>query len=560
MVTYTAMDSAKVLFTFLLITNALFCCYAEDHNVNVSTPIDFKVAGLNKVLCMKNGNTLLFHFEPNKALLVKVFDSSHKEIYSKKHSEIRLNTNYLNYAVYKALYEIDGEAVLFLEQSQSSKKQLIRVRIDGHNGSIIEESIIVTSVKISEQASFYVIKNKSDDGYAILCSRAKENLDKCNVNLLCFSNKHEQLQTVAIPLNSETYDHMAILGAEAQQNGIGVTICLYKLTKSILRHSQPHNTIEKIYDHVMLFAYIPAHTATVQENITDVSANIFPAYALYTYNRFAEQLNVLVLSYKKYINNDGTDIFRKALKSDLFSVIDASTMSAKIHWVYNDSATAHYRAQTGQQKTYEGIPIKMFTDEKGLTTIISQDYEDYDGIAAHPQRKLTEHYFGNIAITQCNDAGEEIWGTVLPVNQCLTGRSGPYFGPEYLNRRWKGQSMVINGPSLFYNRQFCSVNVYQFHQNYYVIYNDYDSNFNNTVANQGKEVYSFETTNACYYKLDQNRIATKHYLLGPPKEHEYANTFLEGADFDEHTGVYASLLQRSGNSKTAYCMSWCQLK
>ena len=75
---------------------------------------------------MKNGNTMLFHFEPRKAVVVKVFDTSHKEIASQKHVCKILDINYFYYAIFKGLYDINGEAVLFMEQEHLNKRQLVR--------------------------------------------------------------------------------------------------------------------------------------------------------------------------------------------------------------------------------------------------------------------------------------------------------------------------------------------------------------------------------------------------------------------------------------------------
>ena len=58
--------------------------YGQENKYDLGAPIALKQTGWNKVLCMKNGNTMLFNLDRNMPVTVKVFDSSHKEKASQK--------------------------------------------------------------------------------------------------------------------------------------------------------------------------------------------------------------------------------------------------------------------------------------------------------------------------------------------------------------------------------------------------------------------------------------------------------------------------------------------
>ena len=74
------MDKLKPYLTLLAVIFA-HLLYGQQNKYEIGTPMDIpQNTGWNKVLCLKNGNTVLFHFEPQKNILVKVFDSLHKEV------------------------------------------------------------------------------------------------------------------------------------------------------------------------------------------------------------------------------------------------------------------------------------------------------------------------------------------------------------------------------------------------------------------------------------------------------------------------------------------------
>ncbi len=109
-----------------------------------------------------------------------------------------------------------------------------------------------------------------------------------------------------------------------------------------------------------------------------------------------------------------------------------------------------------------------------------------------------------------------------------------------------------------YNRQFLSANIYFANSNCYIVYNDYNKNFTNNLRNPGDTVYAFANTNACYYKVDKKREVTKTYLFGEPARNEFKSSFIEGADFDELRGTYATLVQRKRGNNISLYMAWCR--
>ena len=288
-----------------------------------------------------------------------------------------------------------------------------------------------------------------------------------------------------------------------------------------------------------------------------MSTSIFPYYSNYTYNPFAKSLNVLLLSYKDIETKYGYAWLPGALIRHLLLKLDEGSMEIGYKWIENSTINNQLK-QKSYGNLYEGIPVGVFTNENGLSTLISESFSRR-GERETSARYNRYTYFGNIALTQFDDDGNELWGTVLPLSQRYKSYKNYYLAYE-LSKKWQTQFLFTDLPDQVYERQFVSFNTYDHNKNLYVVFNDNDKNFNNSIEKPGDTVYNFNTTNACYYEINRKKEITKHYLFGEPAANEYRCSFIEGADFNEKNGVYASLVQYKKGDDVSLCMAWSRLE
>ena len=518
-----------ILFSFLLCS---FLCHGQEKKYDMSAPIDLKQTGVNKVLCMSNGNTMLFHFEPTDAITVKVFDSTHKETASRKDACRILDTYIIKDAIFKGLFEINGEAVLFIEQEHLSRHGLVRLRFNGKDGSLVEEKLVNESPSATKPTRYYVMKNKENDSYAILFSTDVPQFLDCRIFVAYYNNKHESVREVPISVDRKKYDYLKVVDAEWQPNGISISLSVAKLNENgTAVMNEDNRGTAAIYDHHLLIYYIPKNDTTASSVSVDASTKIFPYFSNYTYNPFANALNFLLLSYKDVAYKNGYEWRPAALIEHLFFKIDAGTMEISYKMIRNKAANEYLQKKKDTTALYEGIPINMYTNENGLSTVISQSFSRHTEAETHSRyNRFT--YLGNIALTQFDDDGNEIWGAVLPLSQRYRSYRRYYVAYE-LSKKWQTQSLFADLPEQVYERQFVSLNTYDHNKNLYVVFNDNDKNFNSSIDKPEDTVYSFNTTNACYYRMNRKKEITKHFLFGEPAANEYKCSFIEGADFDE---------------------------
>ncbi len=254
---------------------------AQDKKYEQSLPVDLpQHAGWNKVLCMRNGNTLLFHFEPAKRIIVKVFDSTRTEVASRqeKYSVLDILTD--EHAVFKGLYDINNEAVLFIDQDHSGKHELVRIRYNSSDGTIVEEKLVAQSQNENKRIFFYLMKNKEDDNYEVFyCMDIRHPAKECDLNVLYYNNKHETIRQVHLDVDRKDYDYLETVGAETQPNGVLITISLDNTSLYGKPNHGRNNALlpgGSVYQHYLTFYYIPKGGDKPRVSMVDVTAGVFP--------------------------------------------------------------------------------------------------------------------------------------------------------------------------------------------------------------------------------------------------------------------------------------------
>ncbi len=577
------MQPFTLLRVFLLCILAL-PSYAQVTKPDMSPPLDIGATGVNKVLCMRNGSTVLFHFETSKPIQVTVFDSMHKKRHVQKHACRLLDLNMMWSSIFKGLYEINGEAVLFLEQEHLGKHALVRLRFDGNDGQLIEEELLGEWKSINKHTSFYVMKSREADSYAILFATEVPQFLECDLRVVYFSNTHKRVREVPLAVNRKKYDYMDVINAEQQPNGILITLVLSKMiTNGRPANADIYDPELPVMDHTMALYYLPADSTSVLKNTIDIPRDVYPLYANYTYNPFASALNVTMLSYREGFKRNGLEVLPTAFTDNIFLHVDEQNMGIRYKWLHDKMATDFIKQSNTIGKKYEGLPVKTFTNSNGLTTnvsvAVSRYYYNlygpsyitardisraidsrfrYTGEVSNSRSDVFETYLGNIGITQLDDDGNELWGAVLPCVQYFMSHNHFYYTAE-LAKKWQHQKLFDDMPAQVYNRQFLSFNAYNTGKDLYVIYNDYNKNFKNSIQSPGDTIFSFDHALAFYYKVDRKKEVTKHYLYGTPGKNEFKCSFIEGADFDEQRKVYASLVQYTRNDNITLRMAWAQL-
>jgi len=541
---------------FLLLSHKAHC---QEKKYELSQPTNLKLTGVNKVLCMKNGNTMLFHFEPGKPFTVKVFDSLHKETASQKISCHILDLYILKDVIFKGLYDINGEAVLFMQQEHLGRTGLVRLRF-GNQGELIEEQLVRNSRSVNKPTYFYVMNNKEEGNYSILFCEDVAPMKECRMDIVKYGKGHEIISDILLELDRKKYDDLQVTGAEALASGTCVTITLSNLqTNQTASHIGEFDRPPSIYDRYLAVFYIEPNSTTPRLKMAHIGTNVFPLHAYCTYNTVAQTFNILLCSYSDVLYRFGNELRPSVYTSDLLLTMSKDEPGMNFKWITNTDANNYLKDHSPASKPFEGLPVYLSTNRNGLSTSVFESFYRYDNLESYLHQHLFETYLEHIAITQFDDDGNEIWGVVLPKTQYYKSYEHYYYA-NHLSKSWQQDRIFGDSPPEVYARQFVSLNTYNHNSNLYVIYNDVNKNFNNTIDHPGDTVYTFDGTNTFCYKINKQKEITKSYLFGEPGTDEYRASFIEGADFDEQRGVYAALVQYKKGQDISLRMAWSKLE
>jgi len=499
----------------------------------MSRPIDITLKGNNQVLILSNGNTMLFHFEKSNNVAVWVFDSLGKQLAYRKESYHVLDDFEFERPEFKGILEIDGEAVLFIDQEIRTRHCLIRLRYNGATGRLVEEKMVAESQNANRRMEFHVMKHMDDSGYAIFFCTDISHPRSLDAYVVFFDTRHHELREVQLPINRKKFDFLKVLGAEATPCGNIVAIGVDKtLEYGRVDHDAPIVEGGSVYDHKVVYFFIPHDSSKVQGTTIDFGEAVFPASSLMTCSPSDRTFNSVMLSAHPLAYRFGLENAEAMLTSTLFVNIDHDDLKFSARRITDSLANQGARKDTTYNITDR--PERIFTGAQGTTTILSaiSEYRQDDKTLSRYQLSWREW---RVTVTEVNKDGNEIWGTSLPCNRAY-GRQ-PLYSDEF------------EGPRLF-SRGSCS----------YILFNDYDPAAGLPEARSGDLITGFANTSAFYYKVDAAHEVTRQYLFGAPQKKEFKPMLSHSCYFDEHNGKFAALVQYKKGDNISYRMAWSRLE
>jgi len=517
-----------------------FLCRSQVPEYKMSQPVNIPTEGWNKTLLMSNGNIMLFHFERRKEILVKIFDSTGKEIASSHEYCGLIDARELERCAVKGLYNIGSDAVLFLSQVIDNKDVLVRIRYSAKSGKLLSESVAVNSKSFENNTKTTVLKNRNDSGYAIVCFRNVDKIPGEKIQVVRFTGKDDTLNISDINIPEGEFKYITFTDANIDdRDNISVGLALTNVK------TYGTSTLSSDLDKYFAFCYLPSGSTNFLTTKMPIPQRLNPYYTAIAYNAFTGNINCLfVNSLAESIRNG---IERKLVAGSIpcFSVLDGSNLSLLAQQVLENKKAKE--ANDGEMDTnmkFKRPPLKMFTNEYGLTTIISEEQKQL----AKPQDPGTS--LGNICITQLNDNGEEMWGTVLRKRQLLEA----YYSPiGIVKRHERNNSLFFGAPYAEYQLQFSSLYSFEKKGTFYILFNDSKSNFNKATTSTIDSVYDFSYTNAVYYTVDKKRMIAESYLFGTPADDESNACLIESADYKTKEGLFSCLvLRRKGKALTQH--------
>lgn len=516
---------------------------AQPSKIAYSNAIDIPATGYNKVLQVRNGNTLLFHFEPFKGIVVKVFDKSHQEIASQKHTCEIVDINTLNLADFKGLLDINGEAVLFIQQPYLSRMSLIRLRIDATTGKLLKEEVMERAPTFKNETIFYVQQFPGKDQYAVLHYKNLAFMPDEKIKISIWNGKNEKLREVAIGKPFPELTSMRYNGFKLEKNAAYASFSLYI------------QIADGQFKQYLYSARLNENDTICALQNTEIDDRIPSYYSVFTPNDFTETENMMAMnmytSQEKVGENKETAYFPVPYFFS-YAKTDFSVSSTAV--IDEDKIREKTVGMRDTMAPSAWIPLSMHTSKTGASSVFYEMQHDY---FKHEKGKdFHQTYLGPVAVNILNDNGASIFSLVIPKKQVLYS----LYTAEDLSRRNTTRHLFREMAAEDHNSQFASTDVLPLKGSYHILVNDLVENFDKKITDSLKAVVNFDYSNAICYTLNRKRELTKSYLFGQPAAGEAKPCQLESAHYDETTGLYAVVMEEYKNNKTTVKIAWCQFE
>ncbi len=514
-----------ILIAILLCSSTL--SFSQDQNVFFSEPVDVSLEGWNKLLLLKNGNTMLFHFQNRKGIVVKVYDKDHKEIASQKHLCNLLDINALDRTNFSGLCEVNNEGVLFVTMDLNNHKTLLRLRFEGNTAKLLAEDKVIEATSEVKYVSPYILYNADSCTYSILCYQRKSWTDQnMELRLKKYSADHSVRKESSCSIGINDW-YVSLIGGG--YNKTGSMLIVVKISKPIDNSG--------LYDEFLKILYLQNNSDTFLTNDFKLQGGFTPYGAEYLYNSFARKHNIYLASLNEGKITNGNHSIDVMLSNYTMFLTDDDFTSPQLI-AMNDDKINEFAKSHSYPKVYTGSLLAINTNERGLTTVIS---ENEFSLHKTDNKDLSINN-GDFGITQLDDDGKEIWGTLLPRSR------------YYKLAVAKDVSTPVFGTLSQYGLYVESV--YQLKNNAYILFNELEKNFNKSIADTLIPISDFATTQSVYYQINRKREVTKKYLFGQPQEGIYQQAYFNSDDIDEKTGNYAVMfLRRKGKDVTTH-IAW----
>lgn len=541
----------KIL-NLLLFALLIVCTKARSHNSQLSEKIDISHNGWDKVLQLSNGNTFLFHFEARKPIIIKVFSPERKEISNHRFIGKLVDVAALENSELHGIYEVNGEAVVFISQAINNRNTLVALRFHSESGNLIKEQELVTSPSFQKDNRYSLVKNTVLGGYAVFCMKDLQANHTETLNLLVFDEQHNLARNVPVTVNTSEYDYTEHVSTCIGQDGS--VIVLLDCMKIV--HFPDDN------DHFFTVCYLAPEDTAFSNVMTKLPKHIGPVYGIYTYNEFSKMLNIFLVNATTIMRKNGLQTLKEVIHTPFmlwYNKHDIADM--KYSPVEHKMANQQLKEATDTLHYTEPVPIRVYTNKFGINTVIAEENIQN---AKFSNGNIVASCIGNIVVTKLGENGREIWSATLPKKQYLLNTLSV---DELQERGIHTYPFRRPHPESDWLYQFASF--YSFTTpkgDCYIIYNDLRSNFYKTLSDTPDPMSSYtNNTNiteasALCYKVTQKRELSKQYLFDSTNTSALpGSVMVESGDYNVKSNTYASLFYFLENDVPTLKLGWIKL-
>ncbi len=505
-----------------------------------------------KLLQMQSGYTLLFEMSEKDGMKVSVFDDKHKMANVKPITYSYVDKK-MNNSDVLGIYEINKQAVVFVQQYGKPNPMLIRVIIDPKTGKLVSEEVIANLPEMDPPkgdlagtgdvnvSRFYVNKDNSTDNYTVVTYNdlAEETSKKIEVVTYDGTNKELVRAFYNCP---EDYKYLRFMNAY-NYGGPFTYLAVY-----CYNTVKPGSDDSRIY--ISRIKVGNPQFKNIELRYTD--------YFEYTkcemsFNKKSGLLNFIFFTsaydkmHKNTIRNFFLPVHPEGFKLD--SVFDIPFSKV------NDYA----KAKMGYKKDFLPTVMDVYLDDDGNYHALLQRV---DMLTSYPVNTPVYNLkLDDWGYEVFDNTGVEISGTFFSLHCDVDGinalETGATFRYMEAKSGYKPADRLQSVDKL--KHWYKTLDMIYSSKTNLVFMNDKKENISLPRGKKGDAVKNMDGATSCYYKIDNDGSVTKEFLFGKPKamnDLKYCNFY--ASSFEPISNMYTTIMTDGAQGGKAFVV-WIKM-
>ncbi|SEW50758.1 hypothetical protein [Chitinophaga arvensicola] len=496
--------------------------------------------GWDKLMQLKNGNTIYLHFGKKEGLVVNLYNAKHELTATDTVHTQLWNAADLESTEIDGIFEIAGQPVIFLQQLVKYNPVMYRLVLDGETGKLLREDKLGELPTIQHRSVFvednlathdiFVEKDLESDYYAIAMFTGapiqKNDSVRERIQVLHFSPSHEIIHRSWFYLTDSSYSYFSYINmaVKGKEN-------VYLGTVGFNAKRKDGDAGAKV-----LFSTLSADSGTFAHQVLDYTAG---------YGNVGGEINVVgtqvrMLLYVPSRQKEGTS-------GIIMNTFSETTGKLKKHVLLSfPELSRNVQQNLNYKEDYKGTPQRLLLNEDGSSTLLMESLSFFK--QGNTQINKLHTNLGDIGISLLDTAGWESTTMAVSKYQVITGICEPF----QLQRRSKSEWVFRNKIAALNTNTWLSYDYIPGSDVSFVLFNDYlqylDTGGQDKVRKPLK--FAVDANFVCYrfYKGKMERL----YLFGMPEVTKGYACMMGAADYNAKTQQYATvLISRKGLEKKA---------
>lgn len=528
----------------ILVITLLLCRFAvaQVPVVTLGPAFEEPGDGWDKLMQLKNGNTVYLHFSKKGGLSVSLYNAQRELIVTDTVHTQQWNSNDLESTEIDGIYEINGQPVIFLQQLVKYNPVLYRLVLDAQTGKLLREDKLGELPSVQHRSVFvddnlashdiYVEKDPNSDYYAVafFSGAAIQKNDSIHerVQVLHFSPAHEMIHRGWLYVADTSYSYFSYINmAVAGREHVYLGTVAFNAKRG-----------DGIAAPKVLFSMLSPDSVTFSHHVLDYSigAGNVGGY-IQTVPGAALVRMLLYIPAKQKEGGSGI----------ILNTFQAATGKLKKHMQLAFPELArNVEINLGYKEPYKGTPQRLLLNEDGSSTLLMENLSFFK--QGNSQINKLHTNLGDIGIAQLDTMGRENTTMAVSKYQVITGMCEPF----QLQRRAKSEWVFRNKIAALNTNTWLSYDYISRPAASFVLFNDYLQYLDTGGSDRVRKPLKFAAdANFVCYRFFNGKME-RLYLFGMPEVTKGYACMMGAADYNAQSASYATVLvSRKGTERTA---------